>query len=58
MNQETQSPREGTEGRDDESSSNRSNQPAQGESGRREDEARESGSRIGGPGFGKGSNAV
>ena len=38
--------------------SNRDTVPAQGEEGQREDEAREPGSRIEGPGFGKGSNAV
>ena len=46
------------QGRDNDTESNRSTRPAQGEEGVREDEAHESGSRIEGPGFGKGSNAV
>jgi hypothetical protein len=45
-------------GRDNDTPSNRNTQPAQGEEGLREDEAREPGSRLDGPGFGKGSNAV
>ena len=46
------------QGRDNDSPSNRDTKPAQGEEGQREDESREPGSRLDGPGFGKGSNAV
>ena len=46
------------EGRDNGTESNRQTRSAQGEEGRREDESHETGSRIDGPGFGKGSNAV
>ena len=46
------------QGRDNDTTSNRSTEPAQGEEGLREDESREPGSRLEGPGFGKGSNAV
>jgi hypothetical protein len=45
-------------GHDNGTPSNESTRPAQGKEGRREDEHRESGARIKGPGFGKGSNAV
>ena len=45
-------------GGDNDGTSNRQTKPAQGEEGMREDESREPGSRIRGPGFGKGSNAV
>ena len=46
------------QGRDNDTPSNRDTQPAQREEGRREDDSREPGSRLEGPGFGKGSNAV
>ena len=50
--------RDPSHGRDNGTPGNPRTRPAQGEEGRREDEAHESGSRIEGPGFGKGSNVV
>ena len=58
MNRQTQSPAKAQEGHDNNTTSNRNTKPAQGESGRREDQDRKSVSRTSGPGFGKGSNAV
>ena len=49
---------ETTPGRDNDTPANRGNEAAQGVEGRREDELHESGDRIDGPGFGKGSNVV